>query len=99
MKKPSKNPMKLACSLSLFVTRPMEVKTEIFISAKETPTTRNNTLKNQKAFAKGITKHMQPTNNKAANIDFLMPNLGKNEAMRKETIAMGKSLNPSKTLA
>jgi hypothetical protein len=34
-KKPSRNPIKLECSLSVFVTKPIEVKTEILINAKK----------------------------------------------------------------
>jgi hypothetical protein len=77
----------------------MDVKTEIFIKAKEIPTMVNNNLKNQKSFAKGITKHIQLTKNKAISIDFLIPILGKNEARIKEQMAIGRSLKPSKTLA
>ena len=99
MKKPSKKPIKLACSLSVLVTSPIEVKTEILIKAKEIPTIKNNNLKNQNALAKGITKHIQPTKTNAISIDFLIPILGKKDAIRKETIAIGKSLKPSKTLA
>lgn len=77
----------------------MEVKTEILIKAKEIPTIVNKSLKNQKSLVKGITKHIQLTNNKAISIDFLIPIFGKNEARMNEQIAIGKSLNPSKTLA
>lgn len=77
----------------------MDVKTEIFINAKETPTTQNKILKNQKALANGITKHITLTENSAIIIDFLMPILGKKEARRKEQIAIGRSLKPSKILA
>jgi hypothetical protein len=45
-------------------------KTEILINAKETPTMVNNNLKNQKSLAKGITKHIQLTRNKAVSIEF-----------------------------
>jgi hypothetical protein len=99
MKKPSRNPIKLECSLSVSVTNPIEVKTEILIKAKETPTVANNNLKTQKALVNGITKHIQLTRNKAINIDFLIPILGRNEARMNEHIAMGRSLKPSKTLA
>jgi hypothetical protein len=77
----------------------MDVKTEILIKAKETPTIVNNSLKNQNSLANGITKHIQLTRNKAINIDFLMPIFGKNDAKIKEQIAIGRSLKPSKTLA
>jgi len=99
MKKPSRNPIKLECSLSVLVTKPIEVKTDILIKAKETPTIANNILKNQKALAKGITKHMQLTRNKAISIEFLIPILGRNEARMNEQMAMGRSLKPSRTLA
>ena len=99
MKNPSRNPIKLECSLSVFVTNPIEVKTDILIKAKETPTVANNNLKTQKVLVNGITKHIQLTRNKAINIDFLIPILGRNEARMNEQIAMGRSLNPSKTLA
>lgn len=91
--------MKLECSLSVSVTSPIEVKTDILIRAKETPTIANSILKNQKAFAKGITKHMQLTKSNAINIDFLIPIFGKNEARINEHMAIGRSLNPSSTLA
>lgn len=77
----------------------MEVKTDIFINAKEIPTMANKSLKNQKSLEKGITKHMQLTRNKAISIEFLIPILGKKDAKIKEQIAMGKSLKPSNTLA
>lgn len=77
----------------------MEVKTEILINAKETPTMVNNSLKNQKALEKGITKHMQLTKNRAINIEFLIPIFGKKDAKMNEQIAIGRSLKPSKTLA
>jgi hypothetical protein len=77
----------------------MDVKTEIFIKAKEIPTIVNKSLKNQKSFAKGIIKHMQLTKNKAINIEFLIPILGKNDAKINEQMAIGRSLKPSKTLA
>ena len=77
----------------------MDVKTEILMSAKEIPTTANNILKYQKASVKGMMKQKILTNPKAISIEFLMPILGKNEATKKEQIAIGKSLNPSKTLA
>jgi len=99
MKNPSRNPIKLECSLSVSVTNPIEVKTEILIKAKETPTVANNNLKTQKVLVNGITKHIQLTRNKAINMDFLIPILGRNEARMNEHIAMGRSLNPSKTLA
>ena len=99
MKNPSKNPIKLECSLSVSVTRPIEVKTEIFIRAKEIPTMAKSSLKNQKSLEKGITKHIQLTKNKAISIEFLIPILGKNEAKINEHIAIGRSLKPSRTLA
>ena len=99
MKNPSRNPIKLECSLSVSVTNPIEVKTEILIKAKETPTVANNSLKTQKVLVNGIIKHIQLTRNKAINMDFLIPILGRNEARMNEHIAMGRSLNPSKTLA
>jgi hypothetical protein len=99
MKKPSRNPIKLECSLSVSVTSPIEVKTEILIKAKETPTVANNNLKTQKVLVNGITKHIQLTSNKAINIDFLIPILGRKEARMNEHMAMGRSLKPSKTLA
>lgn len=99
MKKPSRYPIKLECSLSVLVTNPIEVKTEILINAKEIPTMVNSNLKNQKSLAKGITKHIQLTKNNPINIDFLIPIFGKNDAKINEQIAIGKSLKPSKTLA
>ena len=39
------------------------------------------------------------TKARAANMAFLYPIRGKKEAIKKETMAMGKSLNASKTLA
>lgn len=99
MKKPSKNPIKLECSLSVPVTKPIEVNTEILIRAKEIPTMVNNSLKNQKSLANGITKHIQLTSSKAISMEFLMPILGRNEARMKEHMAIGRSLNPSNTLA
>ncbi len=77
----------------------MDVKTEIFINAKEIPTIENNNLKNQKSFEKGITKHIQLTRKSAINMEFLIPIFGKKEARMNEQIAMGRSLNPSRTLA
>lgn len=77
----------------------MDVKTEIFINAKEIPTIANNNLKNQKPFEKGITKHIQLTRKSAISIEFLIPIFGKNDARMNEHMAMGRSLNPSRTLA
>lgn len=77
----------------------MDVKTEIFINANEIPTIENNNLKNQKSFEKGITKHIQLTRKSAINMEFLIPIFGKKEARMNEQIAMGRSLNPSRTLA
>lgn len=77
----------------------MEVKTEIFINAKDIPTIVKSNLKNQKELEKGIKKHIQLTKNKPINIEFLIPILGRNEAKINEQIAIGRSLNPSKTLA
>jgi len=99
IKKPSRNPIKLECSLSVSVTNPIEVKTEILIKAKDTPTIANNNLKTQKSLENGITKHIQLTRNSAINIEFLMPILGKKEARTKEPIAIGRSLKPSNILA
>ena len=99
MKKPSRKPIKLECSLSVLVTSPMDVKTEILINAKETPTMANNNLKNQNAFEKGMIKHIPLTRKRAISMEFLIPILGKNEARIKEQIAIGRSLKPSKTLA
>ena len=99
MKKPSKKPIKLESSLSVSVTKPIEVKTEILINAKETPTIANNNLKNQKSSVNGITKHIPLTRNNAISIEFLIPILGRNDARMKEQIAIGRSLNPSNTLA
>lgn len=99
MKNPSRNPIKLECSLSPLVTKPIEVKTEILIKAKETPTIANNNLKIQKSLENGITKHIILTKSNAVSIEFLIPILGRNEARMKEQIAMGRSLNPSNTLA
>ncbi|CAI8729475.1 hypothetical protein EMIT036CA2_10439 [Chryseobacterium sp. IT-36CA2] len=99
MKKPSKNPIKLECSLSVSVTSPIEVKTDILINANETPTVANNNLNTQKSLVNGITKHIQLTSNKAVSIDFLIPIFGRNEARMKEHMAIGRSLKPSKMLA
>lgn len=99
IKNPSKNPIKLECSLSVSVTNPIDVKTETFIKAKEIPTIVKSNLKNQKSFAKGITKHIQLTKKSAISIEFLIPILGKKEANKKEQIAIGRSLKPSKILA
>lgn len=99
IKNPSRNPIKLECSLSVSVTKPMEVKTEILIKAKEIPTIAKSSLKNQKSFAKGITKHIQLTKKSAMSIEFLIPILGKNDAKINEQMAIGRSLKPSKTLA
>lgn len=83
--------MKLECSLSVLVTRPIEVKTEIFIRANETPTIVKSNLKNQKSLEKGITKHIQLTRKSAVSMAFLIPILGRNEAKMKEQIAIGRS--------
>lgn len=99
MKKPSRNPIRLECSLSVSVTKPIDVNTEILIKAKEIPTMANSNLKNQNSFAKGITKHIQLTRKSAISIEFLIPILGKNEAKINEQIAIGRSLKPSRTLA
>ena len=99
MKNPSRNPIKLECSLSVSVISPIEVKTDILINAKETPTVANNNLNTQKSLVKGITKHIQLTSNKAVSIDFLIPIFGRNEARMKEHRAIGRSLKPSSTLA
>lgn len=99
IKKPSRNPMMLECSLSLSVINPIAVKTEILISANEIPTTQNNILKYQKASASGIRKHMMLTRANAISIDLFSPILGRKDARRKEQIAIGKSLKPSKILA
>ena len=99
MKNPSRNPIKLECSLSVSVTSPIDVKTDILINANDTPTVANNNLNTQKSLVKGITKHMQLTRNKAISIDFLIPIFGRNEARMKEHMAIGRSLKPSKMLA
>ncbi|MDQ1101372.1 hypothetical protein QE403_002579 [Chryseobacterium sp. SORGH_AS 1048] len=99
MKNPSRYPMKLACSLSLVVTSPIDVKTEILINAKDTPTTANKSLKNQKALAKGMMKHMHVTISKAASMEFRIPIFGRKDARMNEQIAIGRSLKPSSTLA
>lgn len=66
--------------------------------AKLTPVIANNNLKCQKSSAIiGIAKHIKPTANNPKIIPRLIPNLGKNEATKNEAMAMGKSLNPSKT--
>jgi hypothetical protein len=99
MKKPSRKPIKLECSLSVSVTRPIEVKTDIFIKANEIPTIANSSLKNQKPFENGITKHMQLTRKRAISMEFLIPIFGRNDARINEHIAIGRSLKPSRTLA
>jgi hypothetical protein len=91
--------MKLECSLSVSVTRPIDVNTEIFIKANETPTMVNNNLKNQKSLAKGMTKHIQLTRKRAINIEFLIPIFGRNDARINEHMAIGRSLKPSRILA
>lgn len=88
--------IKLPCSFWLLVIIPIVAKTETFIIAKETPITKNNILKYQKAFEKGIIAQIIATNAKPINIDFFNPILGKKEAIKKEVMAIGKSLNPSK---
>jgi hypothetical protein len=63
--------------LSESVTKPMEVKTEILINAKETPTMVNSNLKNQKFIGKRHYKTHTAHQNKAISIDLLIPILGK----------------------
>jgi len=99
MKNPSRNPIKLECSLSVSVTNPIEVKTDILIRANETPTVANNNLKTQKELVNGIIKHILLTSNRAISIDFRIPILGRNEARMNEHMAIGRSLKPSRTLA
>jgi hypothetical protein len=77
----------------------MVANTAILISAKETPMTKNRILKYQNPFVKGVIKQKIETKAKPNNIDFFNPILGKKEAKIKEAMAIGISLNPSKTLA
>jgi hypothetical protein len=69
------------------------------MSANEIPTMVNNSLKNQKSFENGITKHIPLTRKRAMSIEFLIPIFGRNDAKIKEHIAIGRSLKPSRTLA
>jgi hypothetical protein len=61
--------------------------------------TKNNILKYQKSLAKGMTAQVIVTNNSPISIDRFRPIFGNNEANKNDAIAIGKSLNPSKTLA
>jgi hypothetical protein len=78
---------------------PMDVNTEILINANEIPTTQNSILKYQNALANGIRKHITLTRASAISIDFFSPILGRKDAKRKEQIAIGRSLKPSRILA
>ena len=57
---------------------------------------KNNSLADKKEFPKYIPRQPKKTTPRPIIMAFLYPNFGKNEAMKKETIAMGKSLNASK---
>ena len=91
--------MKLECSFESLVMSPMVAYTVTLMSAKETPTIKNNNLKYQKSSAKGMRKQPAATIASAASMEFFKPNFGRKEASKNEAMAIGKSLNPSRTLA
>jgi len=96
MKNPSMELIKDECSSGEFVTTPIKLYTESLISAKLTPTERNNNFAVSKVFPKYIPILPKNTIKRAINIARLYPNRGKNEATKNDTKAIGKSLKASK---
>ena len=99
IKKDSKKLIKLRCSFLSFVTRAMVANTETFTSAKPIPAAANKSLVIQKVFTLGITIQTAAIKPNATNIEFLYPILLTDDAIKKEVIAILKSLNASSTLA
>lgn len=69
------------------------------MSAKAAPTHANKTLAAKKELPKTIKTQAKLTRPKAANMAFLYPIRGRKDAIRNETIAIGRSLYASKILA
>ena len=65
--------------------------------AKLTPILKNNNLALRNELPKYMPMQPKKTIARPINIAFLQPSFGKKDAINKETKAMGKSLNASKT--